>query len=222
MSDEVQPGMLVTFEGIEGSGKSTQVGLAAAHFRSLAYGVVATREPGGTPFGAELRRLLLSPDYAPDVLTELFLYLADRRRHLVEVVCPLLCRGFLVLVDRFVDSTWVYQGFARREGHDLLGLIDDLNREVTEGVTPQLTLLFDCPPGVGLERARRRHCQAGSAGREDRFEQQDLAFHEAVREGFRLLAEREPERFVVLDACQPVDVLHRRVCREIELRYGLS
>ncbi|MBN2232188.1 MAG: dTMP kinase [Deltaproteobacteria bacterium] len=212
--------MLVTFEGVEGSGKSTQMEMAAAHFRARLSRVAATREPGGTPFGAELRRLLLSPEYAPDALTELFLYLADRRMHLTAVIRPRLAEGFLVLVDRFIDSTWVYQGYAR--GGEMRGLVERLNGVVTAGLVPGLTLLFDCPPEIGLERARQRHRRMGTAGREDRFEQQELAFHEAVRQGFRLLAAREPDRFVVLDARLSVDALHRQVCREIGERYGIS
>jgi len=209
-------GDLISFEGIEGCGKSTQVKLAAAFLEEQGFKVLLSREPGATAMGREIRRLLLSPDFSPETLTELLLYLADRREHVQKMIQPHVEQGFLVLVDRYIDSTWVYQGYAR-DGD--LDLIDRMNELVTGGFYPRRTFLLDCPPEVGLQRARKRNLTDGSRGTEDRFEQLDMAFHQRVREGFLLLARQHPDRFVVLDAARDVEAIHRQVRQILEALY---
>ncbi|RLB70853.1 MAG: dTMP kinase [Deltaproteobacteria bacterium] len=209
-------GDLISFEGIEGCGKSTQAKLAAAFLDEQDLKVLLSREPGATAMGRELRRLLLSPDFAPETMTELLLYLADRREHVRKIIQPHLERGFLVLVDRYIDSTWVYQGYAR-DGD--LDLIDRMNELVTGGLCPRRTFLLDCPPEIGLQRARKRNLTDGSWGCEDRFEQLDMAFHQQIREGFLLLARQHPERIVVLDATRDVENIHRQIREVLEALY---
>jgi dTMP kinase len=209
-------GDLISFEGIEGCGKSTQVKLAAAFLEEQGFKVLLSREPGATAMGREIRRLLLSPDFLPETLTELLLYLADRREHVQKMIQPHVEQGFLVLVDRYIDSTWVYQGYAR-DGD--LDLIDRMNELVTGGLYPRRTFLLDCPPEIGLQRARKRNLGDGSRGTEDRFEQLDMGFHRRVREGFLLLARQHPDRFVVLDAARDVEAIHRQVRQILEALY---
>ncbi len=214
-----RPGMLFSFEGIEGCGKSTQVALTAAYLESRGCRVTVTREPGGTELGREIRRLLLSPVFSPVVLSELFLYLADRCEHVHRVIRPCLEAGGIVLVDRFIDSTWVYQGYARQG--DLI-LIDQLNALAAAGALPTTTFLLDCEAEVGLERARRRNREDGSQGCEDRFDQLDLEFHRRVREGFRRRAREHRKRFLVLDATLPAAVIQQEIRRRLDRVLGLT
>lgn len=216
MSMELKQGCLISFEGVEGCGKSTQVKLAAEFLEKQGLKVLVTREPGATTIGREIRRLLLSPDFSPEATTELFLYLADRREHVLKVIRPRLEQGFLVLVDRYVDSTWVYQGFARNGD---LGLIARLNDLVTGGLLPLRTFLLDCPPDLGLQRARKRNQTDGSLGNEDRFEQLELAFHRRVRDGFMRLAKEHPARFVILDGSWEIQAIHLQICRVLQDLY---
>jgi dTMP kinase len=204
--------LLIAFEGIEGSGKSTHARRLAAHLRSGARAVVETREPGGTPAGGAIRRLVLGADAVPlTPLAELFLYCADRAQHVSEVVRPALAAGRVVLCDRFSDSTIAYQGYGR--GLDL-GVVRALDARARDGVEPTLTFLLDCPVEEGLTRAR------GRAGPADRFEREDAAFHERVRAGFRALAGAEPWRYCVLDAALPLAEVHAIVVAETERRLG--
>jgi dTMP kinase len=189
--------LFVTFEGIEGCGKTTQVKRVAGRLEGLGLRVLATFEPGGTPIGQDIRRILLDAqnrDLYP--LAELLLYEADRAQHMARVVIPALNRGTWVLCDRFFDATTVYQGYAR--GLDL-SLIELLNNRVSSGIQPDITFLHDCPVEVGLTRARGRDVNRGEDG-QDRFERERRAFHQAVREGYLELARRYSERFVVIDA----------------------
>ena len=202
----------VTFEGIEGSGKSTHLRHLGTHLRGLGRGVLETREPGGTPAGAALRRLLLDGDALPlTPLAELFLYCADRTQHVDEVIRPALAAGQVVLCDRFSDSTIAYQGHGR--GLDLEAL-RALDARARGGLRPSLTFLLDCPVDEGLRRAR------GRAGPGDRFERETMAFHERVRAGFLALAAAEPDRFCVLDATEPVDGVRARVAAAAERLLG--
>ena len=217
--------MLISFEGIEGCGKSTQIVMLAERLRERGLEVVISREPGATPLGQELRQLLLDPAYNPDALTELLLYLADRREHCSRVIRPALTRGALVLLDRFIDSTWVYQGFAAPAAAAVgtraavsAEMIETLNRLVVGSDWPQLTFLLDCPAEVGLKRARQRNLETGAVGVADRFEQRHLDFHEQVRAGFLKLAEMEKERFRVVDAQQEIDDIHNCIWHEISRR----
>jgi dTMP kinase len=200
----------VTFEGIEGSGKSTQLGHLATHLRATGHDVVETREPGGTPAGLALRRLLLGPEAVPlEPLAELHIYCADRAQHVAAVIRPALDAGRIVLCDRFSDSTIAYQGYGR--GIELDTVVD-LDRHARDGLQPGLTFLLDLPVSEGLARAHARR------GGGDRFEDAPVAFHERIREGFRVLAVAEPERFHVVDATAPVDRIRQHIAAEMERR----
>lgn len=193
----------VTFEGIEGSGKSTHLRHLAVHVRDRGRAVVETREPGGTRAGAAIRRLLLGADGVPLApLTELFLYCADRTQHVQEVIRPALAEGAVVLCDRFSDSTIAYQGYGRSLD---LGVLRELDARARNGLWPALTFLLDCPVEEGLARARRR------AGTGDRFERETTAFHERVRAGFLTLAAAEPTRFCIVDSTEPIDRVRTRI-----------
>jgi dTMP kinase len=181
-------GLLVTFEGIEGSGKTTQVGLTKAFIEEQGYPCLATQEPGGVPLGHEIRRLLLDKDDVRiDPLAELFLLEANRAQHVVEVIRPALEKGLVILCDRYTDATIAYQGAGR--GVEVT-LIEQMNRTAIDGLTPQLTIILDCPVAVGMARAKG----------EDRFEREDTAFHERVRKGYLQIARQEPQRVQVLSA----------------------
>ncbi len=225
MSMSPKSGTLITFEGIEGCGKSTQIILLAERLRELGHTVVISREPGATLLGKQLRALLLNPNYDPDALTELLLYLADRREHCRRIISPALDRGEIVLLDRFVDSTWVYQGFAAPtvatdgdSGVVAAENIDKLNRLVVGPCWPQLTFLLDCAAEIGLNRARQRNLENGEAGVADRFEQRQLRFHEQVRAGFIHLAAAEKERFSIVNAARPIADIHDEVWQEFSRR----
>ena len=202
--------LFITFEGIEGSGKSTHLRALAARLQEMGHAVVATREPGGTPAGAAIRALLLGGERVPlSPLAELFLYCADRTQHVREVVRPALEAGRIVLCDRFSDSTIAYQGFGR--GLDL-ATVRALDAHARDGVSPDLTFLLDCAVEEGLVRAGRR------ASATDRFEREAHAFHERVRAGFLTLAREAPARFVVLDAHAPLETVQQRVSKELQRR----
>ena len=191
-------GRFVTFEGIEGSGKSTQVARLAAWLEDRECAPVVTREPGGTPLGRRLREVLLKGD-AGEPLTEAMLMAADRAEHVATVILPALDEGRHVLCDRHADSTLAYQGGGSGVARDLLVA---LNRVAVQGLAPDLTLLFDLEPAVALARMRAR-----TGGAADRFEAESLAFHERVRAAYLELARAEPERFRVVDAAQDADAV---------------
>lgn len=207
-------GLFITFEGTEGTGKSTQVRLLADDLRAAGRRMLVSREPGGTAFGRSLRGMLLDPaaaNIAP--LAELFLYLADRAQHVREVILPALERGEWVICDRFADATVAYQAFGR--GLDA-AFIREASDRAAVGIVPDLTLLLDFDDvSVGLDRARRRQQGDGTAGREDRFECEDLAFHLRVRDGYRSLAAAEPGRIRTLPAGIPSGELHHLVLAEL-------
>jgi dTMP kinase len=204
----------ITFEGIEGSGKSTHLRQLAEALRRRGADVIGTREPGGTRAGAAIRQLLLGPEAPPLApLAELFLYCADRTQHLDEVVRPALAAGRIVLCDRFSDSTIAYQGYGR--GLPLDG-VRALDASARRGLVPALTVLLDCPVADGLARARGRSTPG------DRFEREAAAFHERVRAGFLELAAGEPARFLVVDATAPIADVQARVAAEVARRLGLA
>ncbi len=189
--------MFISFEGMEGSGKSTALRGVAAWLEQKGRTVLCTREPGGTALGLSLRALLL--DTRNTVITpgtELFLYLADRSQHVAEVIRPALDQGKAVLCDRYADSTIVYQGYGRGFSPQEL---HSLNNTAVGGLWPDRTLLFDVDPAVGLARARGRNSLEGKAEAEGRFEAEALAFHQRVRQGFLDWAVQFPERFRVID-----------------------
>lgn len=206
--------MFVSFEGGDGSGKSTQAALLAQWFESRERDVLLTREPGGTPIGERIRAILLDPDFgemAP--ITEMLLYAAARAQLAHEVIAPALAAGKTVISDRWLDSSLVYQGVARGLGR----AVAEVNRHATEGLMPDITFLLDIDPVVGLARARHDGTLAAAALSDtpghDRIEAEGLAWHQAVREGFLALARKHPERIAVIDASGSPDEVHERVIR---------
>jgi dTMP kinase len=206
-------GRLITFEGGEGAGKSTQIEHLEAALRAAGLPVIATREPGGTPGAEAIRGMLLggAPDrWSP--MTETLLLLAARQDHVGRVIEPALAAGRWVLCDRFIDSTRVYQGLAGALG---LALIDQLHRIVFGEFRPDLTLILDLPAAAGLERRR-----AGAGA--NRFERMDPDYHERVRAGFLAIARAEPERCRVIDAAPPAAVVASQVGAVVQARFGLD
>jgi len=206
-------GLLITFEGLEGTGKSTQLSRLARRLGRAGLDVVVTREPGGTALGRRLRVSLLRASARPPVpAAELLLYVADRVQHLVEVVEPALARGAIVLCDRYADATLAYQGHGR--GLDL-DWIRRLHADPPLDRRPDRTLWIDLDPAVALARARRRERATRSARRDDRFERECLAFHRRVRRGYLTLARAEPRRVVRIRGDAAPDVVERRVLRAL-------
>jgi dTMP kinase len=189
----------VTFEGGEGSGKSTQARLLKETLEQEGRSVLLLREPGGTSLGEEVRRLLLHRETPLSPQAELLLFLAARAQLVDNVIRPALERGDTVISDRFSDSTLSYQGYGRGLN---LAEIRTLDMSATGGLTPDLTVLLDVPVEVGRER---------NQANEDAFEQEDDAFHEVVRQGYLALAKEEPERWLVLDGRLPIDVLREQI-----------
>lgn len=207
----------ITFEGIEGCGKTLQLSLLEPELRRRPGEWVFTREPGGTEFGRELRGILLgkrSAQRAP--VAELLLYMADRVQHLDEIVRPALARGAVVLSDRYLDATLAYQGHARGLG---FALIDEM-AAVLDLLTPDLTVVLDLDPELALSRARQRNRQEGAEAL-GRFEAEEIDFHRRVREGYRLLADRESHRFAVVDANGSPEEVASRVRTTLEEKAGL-
>src|SRR5262252_3143369 len=198
-------GKLITFEGIDGCGKSTQMRLLERYLAERGVTVVSTREPGGTELGKKIRSALLDGGKGSvEPLAELLLYAADRAHHVRRVIMPALKEGKVVLSDRFYDATTVYQGYAR--GFDLT-LVNQLNELATGGLKPDLTLLFDLDVEIGLRRTRRRGDETGlTAARPDRLDQEPVEFHECVRQAYLDIAAREPERFRVIPSAGPIEV----------------
>ena len=202
-------GKFITFEGIEGCGKTTQVELICRELDSRGVDYIRTREPGGTQIGEQVRSILLNPknqELAPTA--ELLLYLADRAQHIAEKILPALGQGMIVLCDRYMDATLAYQGYGR--GLDRVEILE-LNRLATDGLKPDATFLIDLPVETGLSRATRRNDETGKAHTEGRFEEEDLTFHNRVREGYLALADMEPERFKIVDGSQNPE----ETCRQI-------
>ena len=205
--------MFITFEGIEGCGKSTQAKRLVNRLRELAVPLVFTLEPGGTSVGQKIRRILLdSRNQHLSPLTELLLYAADRAQHVEEVIKPALEQEKWVLCDRFFDATTVYQGYAR--GLDMK-LIVTLNEKASPGIRPDITFLIDCAVEIGLERALKRNKIQFQEG-QDRFEREKKAFHEAVREGYLTMATEDRERFVVVDGTLKEDELEEIIFKHVE------
>jgi len=201
-------GRFITFEGMEGSGKSTQITLLADYLRGAGKLVTFTREPGGTPIGDQVRSILLDPENKGlDPTAELLLYAASRAQHLREVILPALESGGIVLCDRFSDATLAYQGFGRGLDQETIHLLD---RIVTSGMRPHLTILLDISPAVGLARARGRNTACGLEA-EARFENEALAFHDRVRRGYLALAEQERDRVRVVDGSGSVEDIRMEI-----------
>jgi dTMP kinase len=196
----------ISFEGVEGAGKSTQIRLLAAYLRSKGHDVLETAEPGATRIGKKIRALLLDPQNHMDPLAELLLYYADRAQHVREIVYPAIMQNKIVITDRFTDSTAAYQGHAR--GLDL-SLIHSLNDMVVPDMKPFLTIILDIDVEEGLKRNR-------DAQKVDRFEQETVAFHNRVRQGFHQIARDEPERVKIVDASKSKDEVTAEIIRLTE------
>jgi dTMP kinase len=205
----------ITVEGGDGTGKTTALNAIVKHLDSRGLPCVVTREPGGTPLGRVIRQILVETGEQPlGSRAELFLYLADRAQHVDYVITPALESGKIVISDRYTDSTLAYQGYGR--GIDLK-LLRELNQLADGGVEPDLTLLLDCPVKLALARTARRRLQSsGEAKHEDRFEQEDLDFHERVRAGFIEMARAEPERFRIINAARPAEMVAEEIRRLLE------
>ena len=234
-------GKFITFEGLDGTGKSTQMRELASVLRAAGHKVVETREPGGTATGEKIRRVLLDSStegLAP--LAEMALMFASRAQHIEEVILPALEHGQIVLCDRFTDSTEAYQGSGRKLGS---AVVMELHRLLCGGLQPDLTILLESDPAKSLGRARRRNRQSQaanlsktnlsktnsgsnkSAGKhpdENRFEQQNRAFFVRVREGYRVIAAREPQRVVAVDASGSPGQTHRRIVEVLGRRIKLA
>jgi dTMP kinase len=199
-------GIFISFEGIEGTGKSTQAKLLQQSLLGLGYEVILTEEPGGTLISLRIREILLSVDHTNmKPLTELLLYNAARAQHIEEVILPALNRGAVVITDRFTDSTFAYQGYGR--GIDLK-LLESIDKIATNGLRPDMTMLLDLDVETGLTRNRR-------INKTDRLELEDVEFHKRVRKGYHELAAKEPERIKVLDASGEIEELKIVIARII-------
>lgn len=199
--------LFITFEGIEGCGKTTQIGHLTSFFKRIQRPYLLTREPGGTQVGEKIRQILLSSDNAGmEPMTELFLYVAARIQHYRQIISPALREGKVVLCDRFADATTVYQGFGRRLD---LTWIEEIHARALEDIKPDLTFLLDLPVEVGLKRAWKR--LEKNPTREDRFEKEAVDFHRRIREGYLTLARQEPGRIIILDGMKDEQSLHREI-----------
>jgi len=205
---------LVTFEGVEGSGKTTQLRLALARLQKTGIRAIETREPGGTRIGEVLRGLVWKTRNSHlDPVAEWLIFEADRRQHVAEVLRPALSRGEFVLCDRYADSTEAYQQVGRGLDPGLVQAVDTL---VREGVAADLTLVYDVDPEIGLKRTRRR--DGALAGR---FERAELGFHNAVRNAYLSIARREPQRVAVIEASRPRRVVFEETWRRLSERFSL-
>jgi dTMP kinase len=204
--------LFITFEGVEGAGKTTQIQILTQNLQQRGISVLTTREPGGCPLANEIRTLLLSPDQGEMASNaELLLYLAARAQHVAEVIRPALAEGKIVLCDRFSDATTAYQGFAR--GIDL-NLIRQFNDFAVSGLSPDLTILMDMTVEKGQDRLARRNSNTGS--KEDRLEMESIDFHRRVRQGYLTLSQEFPERFRVVDAAATQEEVALEILKAVE------
>ena len=201
------PAVLITVEGVEGSGKSTQCARLEQHLVGRGLQVVRTSEPDGTPLGVRVRALFEADGPTPTPLTQTFLFMAARQEHVTRVIAPALARGAVVISDRYADATVAYQGYG--QGMDVQ-TVRELNMLATGGVLPDLTLVLDLDPVAGMRRIRGRT--------PDTFEKMDTAFHRRVREGYLEIARADKNRVVVLDADRDPDALHADVVRAVDER----
>ena len=208
------PGHLVSFEGPEGSGKSTQISRLAAHLQKTGREVVTTREPGGTEIGEQIRNIIVHNSKGDEMCaeTELLLFTAARAQVVREVIAPALVRGAVVLSDRFLDSSTVYQGIGRNLAADP---VSQINRFAVGNVMPALTLVIDVPTEVGLARIRQR-----ASDLPDRMERENIDFYKKIREGYLLLAQGMPDRVVVIDGTLTPDAIEKKIWAIVKERIG--
>jgi len=206
-------GLFITFEGGEGCGKSTQIAALKARLEAMGKTVVQTREPGGTALGESVRNLLQYDDAGQGMSpeAELLLFAASRAQHVRELIAPAIAEGQIVLCDRFLDSTTVYQGVARAIDSKK---VDTINQFAIGDTNPDLTILIDLPPEIGLARVHAR-----SDGKLDRMEKEAIGFFQAVRQGYLDLAKSEPKRFLVLDGSQSVEELETQIWQKVEATF---
>ena len=206
---EPHKGRLISFEGLDGAGKTTQMRLLEQWLQARNIAVIRTLEPGGTPLGVEIRRIVLNrPDLAIVPLAEAFLFQADRAQHFARLVIPALQEGKLVITDRCYDASIVYQGYARGVGVEL---VEQLSMLATQGVQTDLTILLDLDPSQVHSRTETTSDQSGPREERNRFDVEAEAFHRRVREGFQMLARTYPARIKVVDASQTVEEIHREI-----------
>ena len=205
-------GKLISFEGSEGSGKSTQIARLAAHFQKTQREVVTTREPGGTEIGEQIRNIIVHNSKGDEMCaeTELLLFTAARAQLVREVIAPAIMRGAIVLSDRFLDSSTVYQGIGRNLAADPVAQI---NRFAVGNVMPDLTVVIDVPTEVSLARLKQR-----ASDLPDRMERENLEFYTKVREGYLVLAQGMPERFLVVDGTKSADAIEKKIWTEVQAR----
>ena len=206
-------GLFITLEGGEGCGKSTQIAALKARLEAIGKTVVQTREPGGTALGESVRSLLQHDDAGQGMSpeTELLLFAASRAQHVRELIAPAIAQGQIVLCDRFLDSTTVYQGVARAINSKK---VDTINQFAIGDIKPDLTILIDLSPKIGLARVHAR-----SDGQLDRMENEAIEFFQAVRQGYLDLAKSEPKRFLVLDGSQSVEELETQIRQKVEATF---
>lgn len=205
--------MFITLEGIEGSGKTTQIDRLAEFLEANGMKCVTTRQPGGTVIGENIRSILLNPaNHTLQPMTELLLYLADRAQHINEIIRPALAAGKTVICDRYFDATLVYQGYARGLSVQLLL---ELHQILFDNLKPDVTLLLDLSPRQGLERAWQQLNSGQRVGHESRFENEAVAFHKKVRTGYLELARLEPQRFRIIDAAQSPDQVFAEISKTL-------
>jgi dTMP kinase len=200
MRDKQLKGVFITLEGPEGAGKTTQLKVLSKYLEEENIAHVITRDPGGTSLGKPIRRILLNSETAINPLTELLLYEADRAQNVSEIIVPNLAQGKLVFCDRYIDSTVAYQGYGRNLDLKLIGLLNDI---ATEGLRPDVTILFDIESEAGLARLH--------PSGHDRLEREAIEFHRKVRKGYLELAKEQPQRFRIIDAAGPMSVVQEEL-----------
>jgi len=204
---------LITFEGIEGSGKSTQIKLVAEYFVEKNVPIIVTQEPSGTDIGRKIGSILFNSEhYYMCAETEMFLFCAARAQHVREKIMPALEQNKVVLCDRFSDATYAYQGAGRGLDHEFIRLINDYS---ALHLKPGLTLLFDLPVEIGLQRATDRNNRLKEPSSIDRFERENIDFHRRIREGYLNILKNDPQRFRLIDANQDVNAIQEEVRRHI-------
>ena len=205
-------GRLISFEGSEGSGKSTQISRLAEHFQKTHREVVTTREPGGTEIGEQIRNIIVHNSKGDEMCaeTELLLFAASRAQLVREVIAPALMRGAIVLSDRYLDSSTVYQGIGRNLAADPVAQI---NRFAVGNVLPDLTVVIDVPTEIGLARLKQR-----ASDLPDRMERENVDFYEKIRAGYLVLAKGMPERFIVIDGTKTEEVIAKKIWAEVQTR----
>jgi dTMP kinase len=204
------PGKLISFEGSEGSGKSSQIARLARHLETAGHEVVVTREPGGTEIGEQIRNIIVHNSRGDEMCaqTELLLFTAARAQLVRELIAPALTRGAIVLSDRFLDSSTVYQGIGRNLALDP---VNQINRFAVGNVMPSLTIVIDVPAEVSLARIRQR-----ASDLPDRMERENIDFYKKVREGYLVLARSLPQRFYLVDGTEPLDAIEKNIWTEVQ------